>query len=350
MIAEIQCSELLQFGFTDETKIINSCTSDCIPILTTCEYNDAYKSPFFKTGQTKCYSNLTEITCPTSGDFYGQEPNFNYTPHDYEAIANGEIIKDNATGLMWETATPSLYGVETEEYGYQECAAQTSCKKFEATFYCSTLLTLGGYNDWRLPTAVELSTITDYGSATHMYSDFTNTNGSYWTKEALLFSSTDGTLTPSTGSETANIKCVRSVSEGSDCTAFQCQEKTADSMFIFDSPNTVMTATESAGSIIFNFWRFDNLTVGDTWKNAIETCSSFDNLNGLNTMRLPTVNELMWLIDRTNGGSLIRGFAGTAWTSTTVNTAPSEAYAVDFLTGSVIRNSKDSSNIVICIE
>ena len=353
MIAEIQCSELLQFGFTDETKIINSCTSDCVPILTTCEYNDAYKSPFFETGQTKCYSNSAEITCPTSGDFYGQEPNFNYTPHDYEAIANGEIIKDNATGLMWETATPSIYGVETglEGYGYQECAATSSCTAYEANFYCK-FLTLGGYDDWRQPTAAELSTITDYASATHMYSGFTNTSGSYWTDEGFVFSTADGTLTtPSI--DDAKIKCVRSVSEESNCSALQCREKTADSMFIFDSPNTVIMVpenTESAGSIIFNFWRFDDLTVGDTWKNAIETCSSFDNLNGLDKMRLPTVNELMWLIDRTNGGSLIRGFAGTAWTSTTVNTAPSEAYAVDFLTGSVIRNSKDSSNIVICIE
>jgi len=352
MIAEIQCSYLMQFEFTDETKIINSCTSDCVPILTTCEYNDAYKSPFFETGQTKCYSNSAEITCPASGDFYGQEPNFNYTPHDYEAIANGEIIKDNATGLMWETATPSIYGVETglEGYGYQECAATSSCTAYEANFYCK-FLTLGGYDDWRQPTAAELSTITDYASATHMYSGFTNTSGSYWTDEGFVFSTADGTLTtPSI--DDAKIKCVRSVSEGSNCTSLQCREKIADSMFIFESPDTVMTvsANESDGSIIFNFWHFDDLSVGDSWKNALGTCSGFDNSNGLNKMRLPTVNELMWLIDRTNGGSLIPGFTGTAWTSTTLHSDPTKAYAVDFSTGSVTTELKNSNNIVICIE
>lgn len=352
MIAEIQCSYLMQFEFTDETKIINSCTSDCVPILTTCEYNDAYKSPFFETGQTKCYSNSAEITCPTSGDFYGQEPNFNYTPHDYEAIANGEIIKDNATGLMWETATPSIYGVETglEGYGYQECAATSSCTAYEANFYCK-FLTLGGYDDWRLPTAAELSTITDYSSATYIYSQFDNTTGSYWTDEGLVFSTADGTYLPWSG--TAKIKCVRSVSEESNCTSLQCQEKAASLEYVFDSPNTAITVsvnTESPDSAIFNFWYFEDPDNGDTWQHALATCSGFDNSNGLDKMRLPTVNELMWLIDRTNGGSLIPRITGTAWTSTTVPSNTANAYAVKFSDGSVISAPKTSDNIVICIE
>ena len=69
-------------------------------------------------------------------------------------------------------------------------------------------------------------------------------------------------------------------------------------------------------------------------------------------MRLPTVNELMSLIDRENGGSLIPGFTGTAWTSTTLNSDPTQAYVVNFSTGAVTTAAKvTGSNIfVICVE
>ena len=251
MISEIQCSYLPQFGSTPQTKIINSCTSDCVPVLTQCEYNDSYKSPFLETGQTKCFNDSAEITCPASGDFYGQEPEFAYTAHNYETIANGEVVKDNSTGLMWQRNTPDVYGAETglDEYGYQECAAAASCTTYEANAYCF-FTNIGGYDDWRLPTAAELSTIADYSSSTHIYSGFTNTNGSYWTDEGLLFSSTDGTYSTSTSSDTAKIKCVRSVSEGSNCTSLQCREKTPELTFVYDSPNTLITLSAHVDHIV----------------------------------------------------------------------------------------------------
>ena len=365
MIGEIPCSMLPQFAFTDETIIVNSCTSDCRPVLSQCTYNTLYTNPFFTTGQTLCYNNTGTTDCHESAlPFFGQEPEFEYTAHSYETIEKPEIteetIKDNATELMWQRYTPSIYEGEIEGYHFSKAEGEN----WEARYYCR-YLTLGGYDDWRLPTAAELSTIADYSSATHIYSNFTNTVGSYWTDEGLLFSSTDGTFTPSTGSDTAKIKCVRSVNE-SGCTALQCQEKKDESMFVFDSPHTLITASLiKNNSVIFNFWYFDSLEVGDTWEHALAFCqgigkSEHDDNNGLNNMRLPTVNELMWLIDWTNGGSLIPGFTGRAWTSTTVDNVPaahplypnanSHAYAVDFSTGSVTYEPKTNSNIIICIE
>ena len=348
MFYVFKCSELPQFSLSDETKMINSCTADCVPDLTQCEYNDSFIIPFFKTGQTLCYSNDGITACHESAlPFFGQEPEFVYKAHSYDtSIAN--IIQDNSTGLMWQKDTPAIYEGEIEGYHFSKAEGE----KWEARYYCR-YFDLGGYNDWRLPTAAELSTITDYSSATHIYSGFTNTTGSYWTDEGLVFSTADGTFLPST--ETAKIKCVRSVNEESGCTSLQCREKrTAESVLVFDSPNTVITfaaGSESEGLEIFaDFWHFEDLDNGDTWENALATCIGFNNLNGLDEMRLPTVNELMWLIDRTNGGSLIPGFTGTAWTSTTVPGNMTKAYAVKFSDGSVISESKTNSNIVICIE
>ena len=126
---------------------------------------------------------------------------------------------------------------------------------------------------------------------------------------------------------------------------------------MFDSPDSLLIVY---GETSINFWYFGNLSVSGTWEDALQFCNDPSNPNGLDNMRLPTVNELMSLIDRTNGGSLIPGFTGMAWTSTTVGNAPidpldpivpqSQAYAVDFSTGSVVMEPKSNSNIVICIE
>jgi cysteine-rich repeat protein len=348
MESAFQCNMIPQFSTTDESIMVTDCDSDCMPVFDNCVYDNSYTSPFFTTGQILCYNNSAADSCPVNetDDFYGQEPQFSYMTHDFEVIANGEIIVDNASGLMWQTDTPSIYSAEIKET-YYTCEASSSCTATEADYYCS-FTDIGGYSNWRLPTAAELSTIMDYASASHLYSGFTNTSGSYWTSDGIVFSSTDGTSFPSTG--TAKIKCVRTIDDSDNgCTALQCSGKDDESTFILESPDMTMLFRE-VDDMYFTFWHFDSLTTGESWKNALATCAAFDNSNGINKMRLPTVNELMWLIDRENGGSLIYGFAGKAWTSTTFATDPSKAYAVDFSTGSVVTDTKGTNNIVICVE
>ena len=362
-----QCSTIPQFASTGETGIVDSCTSSCMPIFSNCEYDTTYISPFLTTGQTLCYNSAgTAISpCPAGGAaFYGQDAQFNYIPHSFETMENGEIIKDNASGLMWQTATPDIYGATVEGMGYRTCTEDLadpgkSCKYDEASLYCN-YLSIGDNSNWRLPTAAELSTIADYASATHIHTGFTNTKGSYWTQEGFLFSSADGTLTPATDidTDTGQIKCVSSVNNQSGCTSFQCKQNiNYDSMFLFDSPDMIITYYYDLNSVAFTSWYFADLSTGYNWENALNFCTTSTSPNGLSKMRLPTVSELMWLFNRTNSTSMIPGFTGTAWSSTTVENAPtdpaepaSHAYAVDFSTGSVVYTPKSSSNIVICIE
>ena len=61
------------------------------------------------------------------------------------ADLGGGVIKDNATGLVWQQDTaPGTYTWQ------------------QAIEYCENLI-LGGYDDWRLPTIKELSTLVDSG-------------------------------------------------------------------------------------------------------------------------------------------------------------------------------------------
>ncbi len=336
----LQCEMFSQF----KGGTMSACDENCMPIMTSCVNADSYTSPFFKTNQTKCYDNSGEITCPAaeSSDFYGQEPNFSYTAQNFESVSAG-ILKETVSELFWQQATPESYGFEKEDSSFvSACAAGSSCTWEEAATYCSDLGD-GGYNGWRLPTAAEFSTIMDYAASNRIRSEFTNSNGSYWTQERMLFSSADGTFAYA-ASGTAQVKCVRS--DNGSCSAVQCQD--AADLFVLDFDNAVITSSDE----IFSFWYFGSPKVSKTWKDALDFCKTAD-VNGMNKMRLPTVNEIMSLIDTQNNRSLIPGFTGTVWTSTTLSSDAAKAYAVTFSSGIPPMSetkAKTTSNYVICVE
>jgi hypothetical protein len=75
----------------------------------------ALASPVPDTGQTKCYDNTQEITCPQPGeDFYGHDAQYDINPQSYtkldetgndlpdEAPWPWVMVRDNVTGLIWE--------------------------------------------------------------------------------------------------------------------------------------------------------------------------------------------------------------------------------------------------------
>lgn len=85
------------------------------------------------------------------------------------------IIKDNATGLMWQKATAK--GDEDEGMNFTD-----------ALQYCENL-ELGGYKDWRLPNRNELTSIIRFSSWTPAIADslFPDTMTSmYWTSTTLV--------------------------------------------------------------------------------------------------------------------------------------------------------------------
>ena len=118
---------------------------------------------------------------------------------------------------------------------------------------------------------------------------------------------------------------------------------------IFEYSASLITVFNKTAIVI---WHFGNPMTSDTWQQALDTCKNI-NVNGINRMRLPTASELISLIDTAHGGSLIPGFAGRAWTSTTLSGSPennAKAYVVDFSTLSLVTDDKTNSNYIICVE
>jgi hypothetical protein len=89
------------------------------------------------TGQTIYYGNTTSITAPNNGEaFFGQDANYTGNEPQYQDNANGTVT-DLITGLMWQ----------------QDPGAKMNMDEAEALV---ATYSLGGHNDWRIPTIKEL--------------------------------------------------------------------------------------------------------------------------------------------------------------------------------------------------
>jgi len=121
-----------------------------------------------KTGQTKSYDedgNEIDTSLARDDGHYQTGVDFNYTRDDAK-----EIVTDHVTGLQWqdddEANTTEKQWLTDDNY--DKCTNDgndTACYDTSgdtAATYCANL-SLGGYTDWRLPTAKELDGIVDYG-------------------------------------------------------------------------------------------------------------------------------------------------------------------------------------------
>jgi hypothetical protein len=131
------------------------------------------------------------------------------SPSAYTDSGDGTVT-DNVTGLMWQSPP-----------------AATTMSQPDAVAYCSTMLTVGGHHDWRLPTKIELLSIVDYGrEAPTINPVFPSTVSStvspralqyYWSSTALAGSPSNAWLVDFNGGYTGNdamsgtsyVRCVR---------------------------------------------------------------------------------------------------------------------------------------------
>ncbi len=144
-----------------------------------------------KTGQTTIYAEFD--------DGHYQKG----VVHSYARDDDKETVTDYVSRLMWQDDIQARSVYSEWEY------AQT---------HCSTL-SVGGYEDWRLPTRAELVGIVDYGRyGLSISTEFQNANsGYYWSAtthvsyagSAWYVVFTDGYQGASTKSVSYGVRCVR---------------------------------------------------------------------------------------------------------------------------------------------
>ena len=242
--------------------------------------------PIPDTGQTKCYSNDSEITCPSPGEpFYGQDAQYICNPQSYTSLADGDMVQDNVTGLVWENKT---------EDGSIHDKGNIYIWNDAQSIFITTLNkdNFGGYSDWRLPTVMELSFLVD------RYSYDPSINTTYFpnTKSSYYWSSTNDADDPNYawlvgfngggvggGASKSGNQYVRAV-RGEQCEPFD--------NFIDNGDGTV-TNTDTG-----LMWQQDTAPTTYSWQEALYYCENLT-LASHKDWRLPNINELQSLVDYT---------------------------------------------------
>ncbi len=211
----------------------------------------------------------------------------------YTDLGNG-AVRDNVTCLVWEKANPSTQG--NWQASYDRCAALGSSN-------------YAGFSDWRLPTRVEMASITDLHGSDGFAPIFTTTSGYYTTDsdwyETITGQNASGYIWGyGTNGFTSNAiagggtnlvaRCVRGNGTGEAVNAFAVEP-----------PNHY---TIASGEVTDNY-------TGLTWQqgysgattlshaDAVTYCSTLS-LNG-HTWRVPTLMELASTVNEALVGGAI---------------------------------------------
>ena len=265
------------------------------------------------TGQT---GNFTTI--------FGEDSDYTINPPSYTDNGDGTVT-DNVTGLMW-----------------QQQDDNTKRNWDNAGAYCN-YLSLGGYNDWRLPTKREFMSIVYYGTRTPVYAPaidanaFPGTKIFYWsatpnpvdTSKAWLFDFSYGMIGSKSKGLSYFVRCVR----GSSSISANNFQDNNDSTVTDKSTGLMWQQTEEGAM---------------TWESALNYCEGLS-LAGHSDWRLPNIKELESLVDYSRDNPAIdktvfpNARAASYWSATTVTDSSTSAWSVMFYYGTVISHYKKDS-------
>ena len=228
------------------------------------------------------------------------EPGSAYNPASYTVVAGGAIVRDLVTGLEWQA------GVSPQEIDASG-----------ADQYCQQL-SLGGHRDFRMPSAIELFSLVDFSMTSGLMINttvFTNTPVVSLAEDTFL----------AVDYETGTIK--KEISTGLSY-ILRCVRSTVGA-------TSTPRYTISGGTVTDNF-------TGLVWNQANDKTmtygSSFRSSGCPSPKRVPTVKELMTLVDRTASAPPLidmTAFPTTRddyyWSITGIN----PGYVVSFTDGSI---------------
>lgn len=321
------------------------------------------------TGQTKCYDNTQEITCPQTGeDFYGQDAHYPCNPHSYTKLdENGNdlsdsatewvMVRDNVTGLIWEVkqdkddiqnyANPND---ADNEYTWYDGVSGTPGDGTDTEDFINALNNsqFGEYNDWRVPTIKELSFIRNMGTYNPAIESiyFPNTvNIHYWSSTSSVRDNNDawnlhltsGAVNPYLKQSFFHVLAVRG-------------EQFSNNLI----DNGDGTVTDVGKGLMWENKTIDNIDNRYTWQDALSYCENLT-LAGYDDWRMPDINELQSITNYNTYSSAIDPIFFNAAVSMHFyylsSTTPSDersslVWYVGFINGAVLLTSK-SNNVSV---
>lgn len=273
--------------FISYTGCSESSSSESDDNETTTTINPKYN--IVQTGQANCYNAVgTVISAPASGEsFYGQDAQFISNQFSLTKNGNG-TVSDLNTGLMWQQIPSS------SDYTWQE-----------AVDYCNNLQ-LGGYSDWRMPSAKELFSISNFGTGWpylnttifHLASGLVTKDEQYWTSNYYVGVTVEGGSNAAFGVNhvTGHIKAYAANSGGP--VGGKYVRAVRGSIYGTNSfvNNNDGTITDNATGLM---WMQNDSQTPLDWEAALAFAQTknTENYLGHNDWRLPNVKELHSIVD-----------------------------------------------------
>lgn len=234
-------------------------------------------------------------------------------PASYTIDEAAGVVTDDVTGLMWQRSVASSYAWEA------------------AVAHCDSL-SLGDYDDWRLPSRIELVSLLDHTRSSPVIdvTAFPNTPSAYfWTPSAIV-SFENGRVTmyrddSLRGSQRNLVRCVRTheVQSGSTVERYTVEGDSPDDQ-VTDN-RTGLVWQRMASSSTYN------------WDTAQAYCAELS-LGGVTGWRVPSVKELLTIVDDVRRNPAIDPLA---FPNTPIST---------FMTGSLVSGYSPYSPAVLRVE
>lgn len=293
--------------------------------------------------QVSAQTFKTMIRLPDTGantsytNTFGEDNDYNINIPTF--INNGDgTITDTITGLMWQ-------GLDGGEMRIENAIA-----------YCDTL-NLGGFTNWRLPTAQESFSILNMQNVNPAINTtyFPNNNAEYWWTSERQANDTNKIWVTNAGGGIGNHQRTETVSAGGT-KKFQVRAvrdvQAVPIVIAHFTDNGDSTITDNLTNLVWQ--KFPNTTT-QSWEQAL---AYSENLTLANTTdwRLPNIKELQSLNDETviQPSVTLPYFQNIGvkkyWSSTSLLNQTTKAWYWDTQFGITTYDIKTNLNYVVCVK
>jgi hypothetical protein len=216
----------------------------------------------------------------------------------YTDLGNG-AVRDEITCLVWEKANPATEG--TWQQSFDRCAALATSS-------------YAGFDDWRLPTRVEMASITDVTRGSKGYpAVFTVTSGyydtgSYWYETITGQSTSNFHWAYGTNGYTSNAVVMTDTDNVTRCVRGNGTGEAADELAVEPPNHYTLAGATGDVEVTDNYtglvWQQGFSPAIMNWEDAPAYCAGLS-VNGHTGFRVPTLNELASTVNEAKVGGAI---------------------------------------------